>query len=166
MPNGIATDHVVDFIIVDCLGNHNSTSIQFIRDISPPSITISGSSGVIVSPSHLLQVNIVDNHPFEYKFVNLSTNNGSGLQLVNACVGSCDFFLSNYLNLDHGQQIQISVNAKTISGELISTISNFFYDSFVPVSYYNPNQSINTSGFNIGQFSEVYIQSNETLSSL
>ena len=166
MPNGITTDHVVDFNIVDCLGNHNSTTIQFFRDILPPTITISGSSGVIVSPSHLLEIDIADNHPFEYKFVNLSTNNGSGLQLVNACVGSCDLVLSNYLNLDHGQQIQIAVNAKTISGEYISTISNFFYDSFVPESYYNPNQSINTSGFNIGQFSEVYIQSNETLSSL
>ena len=81
---------------------------------------------------------------------------------MNACVESCDF-LSNYLNLDHGQRYNCS-ECKTISGEYTHTST--FYDSFVPESYYNPNQSINTSGFNIGQFSEVYIQSNETLSSL
>ena len=166
MPNGVATDHFVDFIIEDCLGNHNLTTIQFIRDIQTPNISISGNSGVIISPSQLLEVDIVDNHPFEYKFVNLSTNTGSGLQSINACLDSCDFYLSQYLNLNHGQQIQITVNAKTISGEYISLISNFFYDSFVSESYYDSVQSINTSGFNIGQHSEVYIQSNETLSSL
>ena len=160
MPFGTNQFVQANISVIDCVGNRNTESVNFTRDLSTPEISIIGIESSLVSPSSLLSVNVTH----AYALTSIQVNLTSGNQSVRVCSTSCEIIVWQHLNLSHNQTATLTVFVSSNSGHEVIQTANFVYDSEVSVPVIDLGRSENLTQSHMGPNSKIAFRADEFMS--